>query len=119
MARRGGRGPAQLPRLRTLRFPAKTAGVKAACRIPNPGGPSPNAGSWTCQCWLTTWGGLGDDTVREMDASGVLTPARVRLPAGTGRQLRKVLFDREPPNVCDHTYCKAKRARRGGFRDPG
>lgn len=40
-------------------------------------------------------GGLGDDTVREMDASGVLTPARVRLPAGNGRELRKVLFDRE------------------------
>jgi hypothetical protein len=40
-------------------------------------------------------GGLGEDTVREMDASGVLTAARVRLPAANGRELRKVLFDRE------------------------
>lgn len=39
-------------------------------------------------------GGLGDDTVREMDASGVLTSARVRLPAGNGRELRKVVYDR-------------------------
>ena len=35
-----------------------------------------------------------DDTVRELDASGVLTPARVLIPGAGGRPLRKVLFDR-------------------------
>jgi hypothetical protein len=39
-------------------------------------------------------GGLGEDTVRELDASGVLTPARVVIPSTSGRPLRKVLFDR-------------------------
>jgi hypothetical protein len=38
-------------------------------------------------------GGLGEDTVRELDASGVLTPARVVIPIN-GRPMRKVLFDR-------------------------
>src|SRR5437660_1073376 len=42
--------------------------------------------------WL---GGLADDTVRELDASGVLTPARVQIPGPDGRPLRKVLFDVE------------------------
>ena len=41
-------------------------------------------------------GGLGEDTVRELDASGVLTAARVVIPANkTGRPMRKVLFDRQ------------------------
>jgi len=40
-------------------------------------------------------GGLADDTVRELDASGVLTPARVLIPSRAGQPLRKVLFDRE------------------------
>ena len=39
-------------------------------------------------------GGLGEDTVRELDASGVLTPARVLIPGQRGQALRKVLFDR-------------------------
>jgi hypothetical protein len=39
-------------------------------------------------------GGLGEDTVRELDASGVLTPARVLIPGQGGQTLRKVLFDR-------------------------
>lgn len=39
-------------------------------------------------------GGLADDTVRELDASGVLTPARVKIPGPHGEPLRKVLFDR-------------------------
>jgi hypothetical protein len=40
-------------------------------------------------------GGLSDDTVRELDYSGVLTPARVMIPADKhGRPIRKVLFDR-------------------------
>jgi hypothetical protein len=39
-------------------------------------------------------GGLGEDTVRELDASGVLTPARVTIPGASGRPMRKVLFDR-------------------------
>lgn len=37
---------------------------------------------------------LGEDTVRELDASGVLTPARVLIPGQRGQALRKVLFDR-------------------------
>ena len=39
-------------------------------------------------------GDLGEDTVRELDASGVLTPARVKIPGRGGQPLRKVLFDR-------------------------
>jgi hypothetical protein len=39
-------------------------------------------------------GGLGEDTVRELDASGVLTPARVKIPGRDGQPMRKVLFDR-------------------------
>lgn len=39
-------------------------------------------------------GGLGTDTVYELDASGVLTPARVVITGKSGKQLRKVLFDR-------------------------
>ena len=39
--------------------------------------------------------GLGEDTVRELDASGVLTAARVKIPSGVGRPpMRRVLFDR-------------------------
>ena len=39
-------------------------------------------------------GDLGEDTVRELDASGVLTPARVKIPGRGGQPIRKVLFDR-------------------------
>jgi hypothetical protein len=39
-------------------------------------------------------GDLAEDTVRELDASGVLTPARVVIPGAGGRPLRKVVFDR-------------------------
>lgn len=39
-------------------------------------------------------GGLGVDTVYELDASGVLSPARVVITGKGGKQLRKVLFDR-------------------------
>jgi hypothetical protein len=39
-------------------------------------------------------GNLGEDTVRELDASGVLAPARVSIPGRRGQPLRKVLFDR-------------------------
>jgi hypothetical protein len=37
---------------------------------------------------------LSPDTVREPDVSGVLSPARVRIPAPGGRTLARVLFDR-------------------------
>ena len=37
---------------------------------------------------------IAADTVRELDASGVLAAARVRLPAPGGRVLNRVLFDR-------------------------
>jgi hypothetical protein len=37
---------------------------------------------------------ISADSVRELDASGVLSPARVRIPAGSGRTLSRVLFDR-------------------------
>jgi hypothetical protein len=40
-------------------------------------------------------GDLSEDTVRELDASGVLTPARVKIPGHGGQPIRKVLFDRE------------------------
>jgi hypothetical protein len=40
-------------------------------------------------------GGLSADTVRDLDARGVLTPARVHIPGAAGQVLRKVLFDRE------------------------
>jgi hypothetical protein len=39
-------------------------------------------------------GDLGEDTVRELDARGVLTPARVKIPGRGGQPIRKVLFDR-------------------------
>ena len=39
-------------------------------------------------------GGLSTDTVRELDASGVLSSARVKIPGRGGEPLRKVLFDR-------------------------
>jgi hypothetical protein len=38
---------------------------------------------------------LSSDTVRELDAAGVLTPARVVIPGPDGRPLRRVLFDRQ------------------------
>jgi hypothetical protein len=40
-------------------------------------------------------GGLDTGTVRELDASGVLAPARVLVRGPDGRPLRKVLFDVE------------------------
>jgi hypothetical protein len=38
---------------------------------------------------------LGCDTIRELDASGVLSAARVKVPGGRGQDLRSVRFDRE------------------------
>jgi len=38
---------------------------------------------------------LGADTIRELDASGVLSAARVKVPGGRGQDLRSVRFDRE------------------------
>lgn len=37
---------------------------------------------------------ISADSVRDWDASGVLSPARVRIPAASGRTLSRVLFDR-------------------------
>ena len=43
---------------------------------------------------LAAYLSMAEDTIRELDASGRLSAARVRVPTANGRELRKVLFDR-------------------------
>jgi hypothetical protein len=67
-------------------------------------------------------GGLGEDTVRVLDASSVLTAARVVITI-KGRAMRKVLFDRQAlagrvnPLKCGPTHHDPRRSETAGQRE--